>query len=292
MNYPQEIIDKLEVASSRTNQPTSILKPFYEELYDSLSDQTFPDDLERHRYAIQLFWVKHVTRPPVTPHTVIPLGYSKARQLKSGSVTSRLFVISDDGKLHPVILYDEQVEALNSLTLMSLYSDVALGSYSDNITYTADDRTKFSQPTMVESTPAELLAQFNFPKTDIKHVEQNLSKKITTSTSSFTDERDWRIIRGIIQREITSKEGIKLGYNVIDSSIMMDEPKTLPDGRKRNPGITIWMNEQLMSQSVGDECDFYGPCDKATLKEEDIGKKPQPEPNMNCFVCIKVHSKV
>ena len=299
MDYPQEILDKLNNAAQRTNQPLDTMKQFYETEFNEISkldDSQFQDPLERHRYCIQLFWVKYVTRPPVKPHNIIPLGYSKPRTSKAkGSTSARMYVIdATDGKLHPLVVYEEQFGVIESITLNALYQNVNLGEYNDGITFTADNRAVFGTPDMVEASPTELISRYSFPLITIKDIEKNLSKKITSSTGSFTDELDWKCIRGMIKRVNMSKDKTrKIGYNVSDLSVVGEPQRILPDGTRREPGLTIWMDEKLMSADQYDECFFYGPVDKREPSEEDAKdpKKAPPEPAMNAFVMFKVHGK-
>ena len=88
-------------------------------------------------------------------------------------------------------------------------------------------------------------------------------------------------------------DGTKLGYNVSDYSITGEPQRILPDGTKRDPGITVWVNEQLATAVQYDLCDFIGPIDKAVQKEEDKKdpKKAPPEPSQNAFVILKGHGK-
>ena len=56
---PEEVMSKLNDLPVLYGIPEKIVKDLYKYVYESLSDQEFPDEKEKHYYCFQLFYVKY-----------------------------------------------------------------------------------------------------------------------------------------------------------------------------------------------------------------------------------------
>lgn len=283
--YPQFVTEKIESISKRTEINQAEIAKEYEELFNDpfiREDPQFTTDEERHRYAVAVLWTRYVSRPPVKPFVVIPVGFSGLRIARSGVATSNLFAFikyGSDTKLKRIVFRAEVADMYKEIVLCSKY-EVKLGEFSTG-DLIADNRAKFINPVATNLTPAGVLEKLNPKRIALKEAEKMPSR---IDSTGYVDTLDWRVVRGIIVSNYRGKrdDGTEFGVYGLSDATLNSEPKVTSDGKILRPGFTVWVPPELMVFEKESEIDAIG-----TIT---ISRKTN-EASMNAFLLVPVHAR-
>lgn len=285
-------IQMLEKLGKRNEISLENLKKEYLELFQSdfiQNDESFTDDIDRHRYTMGVLTSKHGLRASQKPYIVIPIGVDCKRKTKNGIPYTNLFAIVSPGtKLTCIRLYQENCDLVREISYYSLYKDVRLCKFRGSDDLIADDRTKFGEPIYSEKTPRELIEHLGIPETTIADARNHVNKP---DARGFIKKTDLRCVRGIIQYYSMSKPDAEREwglYVVADGSI--DIGKISDDGEIQK-GLSVWLSPVLMNYEKYSECLFFGNLIERKPTEAQLKKDPdlKPEVSMNAFCVIPIH---
>lgn len=200
---------------------------------------------------------------PYNPYNVVPTGIGPLRVTKAGTKRGEIHVWTKEKNtldvLRSVSIIDSDLDKLLQIQLFNYYKDVKLGKFSSG-DFSADHRTVFQNPTLVNMQPLQIFEKLNIKRCKISEVFSNLAKE----QNKFTVSTDCRIIRGIIIKHAKgvkeTDSGVKREwayYDIFDNSL--DEDITDPDGTVVSPIFRVWVHPMWMIYDDDNQIDFIGP---------------------------------
>lgn len=199
---------------------------------------------------------------PYQPFNIVPTGIGPVRVTKSGVKRGDIHVWTKEKQsdvLRSVSMTDSDLDKLIQIQLFNYYKDVKLGKYSSG-DFSADHRTVFQNPTMINMQPLQIFEKLGIKRCKISESLSNLAKE----QNKFTVSTDMRIIRGIIIRHAKgvkeTESGVKREwayYDIFDNSL--DEDITDPDGTVVSPIFRVWVHPLWMIYDDDNQIDFVGP---------------------------------
>lgn len=200
---------------------------------------------------------------PYKDYSVVPTGIAPIRVYKSGTKSSEIHVWTREknntNTLRAIRVTDEQVEKLNQIQIFKVYKDIKLGRFSSG-DFSADHRTIFQNPGIVNIAPLEIYKKLNIKRCKIAELLSNVAKK----EGKYDKTTDCRIVRGIIIKhgkgsKVTDSGTIKdwAYYDIFDASL--DEDIVDPDGVVLKTILHVWVHPMWMTYERDNEIDFIGP---------------------------------
>lgn len=282
MSYPDFVTKRVDEISEKFQvSREEVLREFEQIVADPLVAQdtqlTTPE--ERLTHASRILWTRYVGRPRVQEYDIVPLGYLAPRSTKSGDKMSSLFGLVKDGgesSLRRVAFFGEQAEKVSDITPFVRYK-VKLGKFKDGKDMSADNRSVFENPSMLNLKPLEVFERLNVKKITISQAKDNPSLK---DSSGYVDKTDWRLIRAIVSNKNSGQRedgGHYYSYTILDDTASTET--VTQDGRVLRPGFTVWVDEKQHNYQPDDECDFIGTVE--------VSKKGQI--TLNAVAILPVH---
>ena len=277
------IRDRLKKLSSSLKIPMENLVEEYWRFFYSDRIQKNPslkDDEERHAYAIRVFWIRHVAKPPSKEFIVIPFGYVETRISKTTNTPiSRIYVMlyTEDKKLEKsvIICRGLQADLWKDIELFMVYR-VRLFS-TDGVLIATND-TEFREPKSLNMDPLDFLRRYVGVKMfKLKDVYKNLSRK----QGQYVDEFDIKAIDAIVIRSATGKrpDGTNWAFYVVSDDSVGPEEEVDEEGRIIPTQFTVWVPSSLAKYAEDSELILYG---TVQLNKDNI-------PFMNAIGLIPVH---
>jgi len=264
----EERITAIEQRTGLSRQ--QVLTELQTKVEEVRGDPQFDTDLKLLDYASAILWSRYVSRMQVKNIDVIPVGSEGLRKTRTNKLMSAMYVVarqSNKSTLRRVSLPQVVKDLYRKVNYLSEHGayrySVKLGTFGDdaNADFGADDRTIFENPIPVKLTPEAFREMFKIPIIKIRDAPRYPSKKTSTG---YTIRTDWRCIRGIIAGEnrfIRKKSELEGGvYRIIDETTPI-ETEVLPDGKRIDPTLTVWVPPELMVYERESQCEFYGTVD-------------------------------
>ena len=267
----------------------------YEQLFYSQwvqSDPAFKSDEARHMYCAMKTHGDNISRPKQAVHKLIPIGVDSIRiSRKSRAKRNSLFVLEQTSKgyMHRRVNCPDQTASIYTRVPFFMLSDVLAGKFSSGEDLILDDRSHFDNSVQTGLSQEQLMEasakQFGWKRIKINEAVNQASRAIASSapasgtrassTRSFIDSLDWRIVRGLIVDMNNGKrdDGTEWGLYKISDETVTGGPMVMPDGRMIYPGLSVWVNPWLMRWAKGSMCDFFG---TIALDRDTDGKVREP----------------
>lgn len=263
VEIPKYVMSKLERLAKALNVDIETLKQEYLKLFYSDRIQNNPslrDDEEKHAYAIRVFWIKHVAKPPSKEYVVIPFGFIETRISKSTGVPiSRIYVmVYDESKrLNKAVIICRglQADLWKDLELFMIYRVKLFGG--SNGVYIATSETRFDDPRPLNMDPLDFLRKYVGVKLfKLKDVYKNLSKR----QGQYIDEFDLKAIDGIVVRMASGKrpDGTNWAFYIVSDDSVGPEEEVDEEGRIIPTQLTVWVPSSLAKYAEDSELILYG----------------------------------
>lgn len=258
-------------------------------------DATFKTVEEKLIYCSKVIKSRYVSRPPISEFDIIALGIDSVRQTRSGELQGYAFVgISEEDKkkqvtnsIKSIMFKGKDTQKINNIQPFCAYKS-KLGRFKEG-DFIADDRTIFENPIKLDVDPIELLTKtFNIGFTTIANSYLNLAKENKTSTGTFSDRTDWRIIKAMIGRYGKGKrdDGTEWGnYTVTDDSLEEGDFISPDNEYWVKQGFSVWVNPLWITLEEGNEAYFIGPIN-ASKGSASNPKKPPYQVSMTAYLVI------
>jgi len=263
MEIPENVLKRLEQVAERNELSIEDVKKEYEKKFNDdfiQKDPQFENDEQRHRYACGVFWSNYMTKPKVTPTTIMPIGVSTIGKSKnSGLPWCSMFFLDKAQKLRRCSFNGDVAFKTKEISYWSLYKDVKLKSFSESNDYGADERAKFEDPNPIEIDKKSIIDKLKIPIVKLKDVNKHEAKK---DSGGRYDALDWCAIRGFIKYESqTSYEDGEYGeygrYSIAEGG--MDGGTVSEDGVINPSTFGMRISPTLMHYPKDAECYFLGP---------------------------------
>jgi len=290
MELPQESINKLRKLAEGSDGGITyeeLEKEYIEFFNDKFvqEDESFIDDASRHDYTLMRTLAQFKKRPPVSPHSVIPIGVDSVRKDQTtGIKRTSLFVLdSKSGKNRRLSLQGDICDVVKDISFNCLYENVMLSKFRDSNDLSADDRAVFKNPISIDTKAEDLVESLGLKTVNIKEAQDDENHS-RVDAKGWPIKTDWYAIRGIIRSIRRSKEDAESewgSYKIFDRTVdPTAEPTIDAKGNKHYPGMSLWIAPMLMQYPVYSDCIFLGT----------IGKNPKTnEVSMNCYSVLPIH---
>lgn len=245
-------------------------------------DTTFKDTDSKLDYCSKIIKSRYFARQPLEGFDVIVMGIGRVFTTRSGTKRGEIYVMVEEERnkqkksaLRAVVFQGKETEMIPDIQTECFYPKVKLGKFKTG-DFIADDRTRFVSPVKVNVPMLKLLDELKVRRCTVSTSIDNIVCKEKTSTGTYPDRTDWRIIRGIITdyRKGQTKDGYEWGvYTIFDDSL--EEEYVSPDGsRTVKPAFTVWVNPLWVVYEKGNEIDFVGTIDVSSGSPSN----PKPKP--------------
>jgi len=227
MKLPRESQLALKQISERESTKEKQLKLLgelvdkYWEEYELIKDDEQFSDVEKHQFIASVIDTRYGNISPTVTKTLAPIGIKSVfRDINNftGRFAS-LFVLDKDdnySKIHTLLLKEGAITSFDDIPFgRCIWKEIEV-SVMKKGGFIADERADLSTPLPFKGM--DYIYKMNYPKVYCDTAYENLSAKITTGTSSYTDDTDWRVMRGMVQKIITwNRKDDKGLYHLFDS---------------------------------------------------------------------------
>lgn len=286
MEIPENVLKKLEQVAERNELTIEEVKKEYEKKFNSdfiQKDSQFEDDDMRHRYACGSFWSDYMTKPKVTPTTILPIGVSTIGKSKNtGLPWCSMFFLDKTKKLRRCSFNGDVAFKTKEVSYWSIYNDVKLKVFSESNDYGADERANFENPAPQDIDKKSIIDILKIPIIKTSEAKSNEAKKDSTG---HYDQLDWRAFRAFIKYENkTEYEDGEYGENGRYSIAEGDAELNISDDGVVNPStFSISVSPTLMHYPKDSECYFLGP-----VRSYETKKTKETIFTMDCFCIIPI----
>ena len=287
MEFPEHVLKKLEQVAERNELKIDDVKKEYEKKFKSdfiQNDPQFEDDEMRHQYACGTFWSDYMTKPKVTPTTIIPIGVSTIGKGKNtGLPYCSMYFLDSTQKLRRCSFNGDVAFKTKEVSYWSLYKDVKLKVFSESNDYGADDRANFEDPNPLDLDKKSIIDKLKIKLIKTTEAKNNEAKKDSTG---YTDPLDWRAIKAYIKYESkTEYEDGEYGengrYSVAEGDI--GAGTVSEDGTVNPTTFSVSVSPTLMNYPKNSDCYFLGP-----IRSYESKKTKEKIFTMDCFCVIPV----
>ena len=218
-------------------------------------------DEKRMIYVSKILKSRYNTRSPLDGYDVIVTNIGQVKtSRRSGNVRGEAYVIVKENtrtkkpvvsgekcentinKLYTIVFTGKDVEKLSQIQTGCLYT-VPMGVGKSDGTFFADDRSSFENPVSLDVDIIELLKSVGIKECTIAEAINNMAGEIKTSTGTWGNSLDMRIITGMIgdYRKSNDPENPWANYVITDDSVENDI--VTADGTYMvKPALTAWLN--------------------------------------------------
>jgi len=266
VEIPGEVLARMKIINTSRQIPMEEIQAQYAEIFNDdfiQKDPQFSTVEEKHRFAVMVLWNQLINRPPATAYDVVPIGFDGTREPRGGGTPycNLYILLAGELKIRRIMCRGAVSDVYNRINLFYMYKDVQLGQFQEGGDFIADERAKFKNPIRLKGTPAELMAKLRVKEVTVAEVERFPSA--TRASDGYTDQCDWRKIRGMISRAniFTRKDGTEGGViNLMDWGSTDEVPVEDDEGRLQTRTLTCWTDPAHMIYMENDIVDVYGTC--------------------------------
>lgn len=300
LQLPQEAQDRLNRIHEMYKIPMQQLlseteKEFSEEFIQTHAALRTEED--KLNYATKVVLGRYNTRSSLDNYDVIVWGIGKART-KPNSKSCEVYVIVEeyDKSGKPVIARAQEPESTHQEKYTVVFRDkdvdnivptiqprcmytVPLATGKAKQTFFADDRSIFENPIKVDISWDELLKTANIKRCTIAEVPNNLAKEEKTSTGTYPDRLDMRVIRGMIgDYRKGGNPGEEWAFYIISDDSVKEEGTTADGEITIKPSLIVFVNPMWLVLERNNIADFVGTLGASTFSK---GKKLDPPYDTN-----------
>jgi hypothetical protein len=290
MELPPFVTEKLEKIAERLKTDIAIVQAEYEEFFKDpfvQKDPQFTSDEQRHRWASGAFWNRNMSRRPVSPMTLIPIGVDAIKKNKtSGYPQTSLFVLDTKGKLRRMSLTGDVCFKTKQINFFHMYKDVKVSEFKDSGDLGADDRTVFENPIPIDMSPVDIIEQLGIEKVPLNDVQNHLSAKDSTG---YANKKDWKCVHGFVgfSKQVSYEEG-EYGESgrILVSSGDDENVSVSADGDVLSSQLNCWASPTLQNYPKESECYFLGTLTEGKRKTKD--GREENTISMNCYCIVPI----